>query len=98
METSADSEVATIASTRQASSDILQGSIWSEGGEYKPIEDKHHLHSTYRYIRLKREPGTILWSHNEDENWIDHPDLGVIIMSLPRKRIRIFAQSSDPAS
>jgi hypothetical protein len=78
--------------------DILQGNIWSEGGEYKEIEGRHHLHATYRYTRLKQEPGTIVWSHNDDENWIDHPEVGVIVMSEERKQIRIFASSSDPAS
>jgi hypothetical protein len=57
----------------------LPGTIWSGGGEFKWVKEKRHFHNIYRYIRTKQEPGTVVWSHRADENWIDH-DIPVIVM------------------
>lgn len=78
--------------------DVLQGNIWSEGGQYKRIHDVEHLHNAYDYIRTRQESRTVVWSHREGENWIDYPEVGVIIMDCIRKQIRAFAEyHSDPA-
>ena len=50
--------------------EALPGSIWSEGGEFKWIKDNAHLHNAYNYIRTKQEPGTVVWSHRPEENWM----------------------------
>jgi hypothetical protein len=62
----------------------MPGSIWSEGGEYRWIRDKSHFHNAYNYIRTKQEPGTVVWSHREDENWIDF-DVPVVVMKRRRR-------------
>jgi REP element-mobilizing transposase RayT len=64
--------------------DRLPGSIWSEGGEFKWIKDKTHFHNVYGYIRTKQEAGTVVWSHWDDENWIDF-EVPVVVMKR-RKR------------
>ncbi len=62
------------------------------------FNDKAHFHNTYEYVRERREPGTIVWSHRDDENWIDHSEVGIIVMALRRKQIRVFARAHTPAS
>ena len=62
----------------------MPGSIWSEGGEHRWVRDKSHFHNVYRYIRTKQEPGTVAWSHREDENWIDL-EVPVVIMKRRRR-------------
>jgi hypothetical protein len=59
--------------------DKISGTVWSAGGEYKWIKDKKHLHNVYDYIRTKQEPGTVVWSHRDDENWINFDVPPVII-------------------
>ena len=92
----------TVGKCKQKSShavrELLPGSIWSEGGEYNRTKDRGHLHNTYSYIRTKQEPGTVVWSHREDENWIDDPAVGIIIMGRNLKHIRVFAKAQTPAS
>ena len=70
--------------------DMLPGSIWSEGGAFKELEDDGHLGNTLSYIRTKQEAGTIVWSEIDDENWIDDLEVGVIVMAPGRQRFRIF--------
>src|SRR5665213_2174745 len=76
----------------------LPGRIWADGGEFKRIRDRSHLHSTYEYIRTKQEPGTVVWSHRAEENWIDEPAIGVVVMGLRRTQIRVFGVPQTPAS
>jgi hypothetical protein len=81
---------------QRASFDVrqtLEGSIWSEGGQYKRVKVKQRFHNAYDYIRTKQEAGTVVWSHREDENWIDNPEVGVIILQRGRKQIRVFAEA-----
>jgi REP element-mobilizing transposase RayT len=75
---------------------ILPGIIWAEGNEFNRIKDRGHLHNAYDYIRTKQEPGTVVWSHNTQENWIDDPSLGVVVMGLNRKHIRVFGVPQTP--
>ena len=77
--------------------DVLPGSVWSEGGEYKDINDVGHLHNAYRYIRTRQERGTVVWSHRDDENWIDAPKLGIVVMGIARRHLRIFHVSPADA-
>jgi hypothetical protein len=72
---------------------LLPGTIWAAGGEFKRIEDRDHLHNTYVYIRERQEPGTVVWSHRDDENWIDHPEVGKIVMLRGRKSIRVLERN-----
>jgi hypothetical protein len=92
----------TVGKCKQKSShavrELLPGSIWSEGGEYNRIKDRGHLHNTYGYIRTKQEPGTVVWSHREDENWIDNPLVGIIVMGRNKKHIRVFGVPQTAAS
>jgi hypothetical protein len=71
--------------------ELLPGSIWSEGGTFKEFTDDSHLDNTFDYIRLKQEAGTIVWSQLDEENWIDHPEVGVIVMAPGRERMRIYS-------
>jgi sucrose-6-phosphate hydrolase SacC (GH32 family) len=68
----------------------LPGKIWSAGGEFKMIRDKEHFHNAYQYIRTKQESGTIVWSHRTDEDWIAHPEVGIVIMQPKHERTRIW--------
>ena len=77
--------------------ELIPGSIWSEGGQFKKIKDLGHFQNSYGYIREKQEAGTVVWSHRDDENWIDDPTLGAIVMVRCRK-IRVFACAQTPAS
>jgi REP element-mobilizing transposase RayT len=66
---------------------LLPGNIWSEGGQFKKIKDLGHFHNSYGYIREKQEAGTVVWSHRDDENWIDDPALGAIVMGTARASV-----------
>jgi hypothetical protein len=70
--------------------DILPGLIWSSGAEFKRVKDRDHLHNAYEYIRTKQERGTVVWSHRDDENWIDNREVGIVVMGLNRKHLRVF--------
>ncbi|HEX3356276.1 MAG TPA: hypothetical protein VHS31_04775, partial [Tepidisphaeraceae bacterium] len=65
----------------------IPGSIWSEGGEYKWVKDKRHLHNIYDYIRTKQELETIVWSHRNDENWIDF-DVPIVVMKNRKRKMQ----------
>ena len=69
--------------------DVLPGSIWSEGGEYKLIKDFAHGQNTFDYIRTKQEPGTIVWSNRVGENWIDDRSLEPLVISPERTLVPI---------
>jgi len=49
----------------------IDGRVWGEGGKFEVARDKAHLHNSYNYIREKQDSGTVVWSHREDENWIN---------------------------
>jgi hypothetical protein len=71
--------------------EIVPGIIWSAGGMYKTFEDVNHFRVTYdHYIRTRQEAGSVVWSHRSDEDWIDNPKVGIIIMGPKRTRTRIF--------
>jgi len=70
--------------------ELLPGSIWCEGASYKKIKDARHLKNSYDYIRTRQEPGTIVWSHKTDENWIDDVNVGILLMGPRKARARIF--------
>ena len=59
--------------------------------EFKRIKDIPHFHNSYDYIRTKQEPGSIVWSHRDEENWILDPTVGIIVMAPARQHIRVFA-------
>jgi hypothetical protein len=69
---------------------LKPGSIWAEGGSYKCIKDAEHLHNTYGYIRTRQDPGTVVWSHNSNEDWIADPTVGTIVMIAGKKQRRLF--------
>ena len=64
---------------------LLPGNIWSEGGEFKKIKDAGHLKNSYGYIRTKQEQGTIVWSHKPEEDWINDPSIGIVLMAQGKK-------------
>jgi hypothetical protein len=39
----------------------MPGSIWSAGGEYKPVKDRRHQVETFQYIRERQEAGAHVW-------------------------------------
>ncbi|HZZ41917.1 MAG TPA: hypothetical protein VFE58_03205 [Tepidisphaeraceae bacterium] len=77
---------------------MLPGSVWAEGGKFEPIRDLGHLRNAYGYIREKQEGGTVVWSHRGEEDWILCPGVGVVVMGVGGKRIRVFAGAQTPAS
>ena len=77
---------------------LLPGNIWAEGGEFKRIRDSAHLKNTYGYIRTKQEPGTVVWSHREEENWIANPIVGIVVMAEKKQSIRLFGVPQRPAA
>jgi hypothetical protein len=77
---------------------ILPGIIWAEGNEFNRIKDRGHFQNAYDYIRTKQEPGAVVWSHRAEDNWIDDPALGVVVMGIGRKQIRVFGVPQTPAS
>jgi hypothetical protein len=77
--------------------DVLPGTIWSEGLKSERVKNKGHLHNTYDYIRTRQEAGAVVWSHHPEEDWIANPQVGVIVMGLRRKRIRVFAKGRSDA-
>jgi hypothetical protein len=36
-----------------------------------------------------------VWSHRDDENWIDAPAVGIVLMGIGRKRLRIDCPDPD---
>jgi REP element-mobilizing transposase RayT len=85
--------IATVGVCKQKAShairDELPGTVWSRNGEYKRIKDPSHLRNAYGYVRTRQERGTIVWSHRADENWIDDPSIGVIVMGIARRQLRL---------
>jgi REP element-mobilizing transposase RayT len=75
-----------------AARQLLPGTIWAAGGEFTRIKDRGHLRNTYSYIRERQERGAVVWSHSDDENWVDHPEVGVVVMLRGRKSVRVFAR------
>jgi hypothetical protein len=69
---------------------LLPGNIWSEGGEFKRIEDAGHLENAYNYIRTRQEAGTIVWSHKVNEDWITDESVGIVMMGRGKKQTRVF--------
>ncbi|HZN65536.1 MAG TPA: hypothetical protein VFB66_09555 [Tepidisphaeraceae bacterium] len=43
----------------------LKGSIWAEGGKYKPVRTRSHQLSAYKYIRDDQGPGARVWTCRE---------------------------------
>ncbi len=43
----------------------LPGSIWGEGGKYKPVKNQAHQHAAYKYIRDEQGPGAWVWTIQE---------------------------------
>lgn len=41
--------------------DQMPGSIWSEGGSYKPIANRNHQIETFHYILERQEIGAKVW-------------------------------------
>ena len=39
----------------------MPGSVWSAGGEYKPVKDRRHHLETFQYIRKRQEVGAHVW-------------------------------------
>ena len=78
--------------------ELLPGNIWSEGGEFKPIADDGHLANATAYVRTKQEAGTVVWSDQPDENWIDDESVGIVVMAAGREWIRVFGVPQTPAS
>jgi len=70
--------------------EIQPGNIWATGGSYKKIKDAGHLQNSYGYVRTRQEPGTIVWSHKPDEDWINDISMGVIMMAPGKKHQRIY--------
>ena len=77
---------------------VLPGTIWAAGAEFMRINDRPHLHNTYAYIRKKQEAGAVVWSHKDDENWIDCPEVGIPIMLRRGAITRVFGLPQTPAS
>ena len=40
----------------------MKGSIWGEGGKYKPVKTRGHLRAAYTYIRDDQGPGAWVWT------------------------------------
>jgi REP element-mobilizing transposase RayT len=74
---------------------VLPGIIWEAGCEFNRIKDRDHLHNTYKYIRTKQELGTVVWSHKPQENWIDVPAVGIVVMGRASKQMRVFPLTHD---
>jgi hypothetical protein len=41
----------------------MPGSIWGEGGKYKPVKTRSHLAAAYKYIRDDQGPGARVWDY-----------------------------------
>ncbi len=70
--------------------DALPGSVWSEGGSFDAVNGRDHLWALYGYVREKQEAGSVVWSHRADENWVDDPQVGVVVMARDHARERRF--------
>lgn len=43
----------------------LPGSIWSEGGKYKPVQSRQHLRAAFKYIRDEQGAGASVWTFEQ---------------------------------
>jgi hypothetical protein len=43
----------------------LKGSIWGEGGKYKPVRSRAHQRSAFKYIRDEQGPGARVWTYRD---------------------------------
>ncbi len=74
---------------------LLPGTIWAANGGFKPVRNKGHLRNSYKYVRTCQDPGTIVWSHRPDENWIDDDAIAVVLMRGKRDPIRLPKPASE---
>ena len=44
---------------------MLPGSIWGEGGKYKPVRSRDHLRAAYKYIRDEQGEGAWIWTYRQ---------------------------------
>jgi hypothetical protein len=44
----------------------LPGSIWGEGGSYKPVKTESHRRNAFKYIRDDQGPGAWVWVNEDD--------------------------------
>jgi hypothetical protein len=42
----------------------LPGSIWGEGGKYKPVRNREHQRNAFKYIRDDQAVGAWVWTFN----------------------------------
>ena len=84
---------------KQASShavrSLLPGKIWAANGGCKPIRGKGHLRNSYKYVRTRQEAGTVVWSHRDDENWVDNAGVGVTVMRGRKGSTRLCKPASE---
>lgn len=45
---------------------FLQGSVWSEGGEFRVVDDRDHEHNAYGYILIRQGADTWTWSYRDE--------------------------------
>jgi hypothetical protein len=43
----------------------LPGTIWGQGGKYKPVKTRHHLRAAFKYIRDDQGPGAWVWTYED---------------------------------
>ena len=47
----------------KATREALPGSIWGEGGKYKPVKDRGHQRAAFKYIRDDQGAGAWVWTY-----------------------------------
>ena len=68
---------------------LVPGTIWAATGGFKPVRGTGHLRNSYKYVRTRQEAGTVVWSHRDDENWVDALSVDVIFMRGRRDPTRL---------
>ena len=46
--------------------DHLTGRLWSEGGEFRPVDDRDHEHNVYGYILIRQGADAWTWSYRDE--------------------------------
>jgi REP element-mobilizing transposase RayT len=65
---------------------VLPGSVWGEGGKFKPVRDREHQEAAFGYILYEQGPDAWTWSYRD----------GSLNGMLGRKRPKKAPRSSKP--
>jgi len=60
----------------------MRGTIWGEGGKFKPVRNREHLRAAYKYVRDDQGAGAWVWDYRN---------------GVPEEVQQLLARDAEPA-